>query len=137
MIFPNYRQKLMRGIEWGLLYNEYVNNNYDPSELEKEIKILLKDDDVTKQKGIYEYLLSGKTKEKVLSIRAFTENEKQTLYERQGGICPICKAKGENKVWRIEEMQADHIVPWSRGGHTVLENGQMLCKKHNLEKSDK
>ena len=44
-------------------------------------------------KGVYEYLLSGKTKEKALSIRAFTENEKRTMYERQKGICPMCKAQ--------------------------------------------
>ncbi len=134
--FPKYRSKLMKGLEWGLLYNEYGGNNYDPNQLENEIKALLKDDDVTRQKGVYEYLLSGKTNEKALSIRAFSENEKQTMYERQNGICPMCAAEGKQKVWDISEMEADHITPWSRGGHTVIENGRMLCKHHNREKSD-
>ena len=86
--------------------------------------------------GVYEYLLSGKTKEKVLSIRAFTDNEKRTMYERQNGICPMCAAEGKTKHWEIEEMHADHKIPWSRGGHTTLDNGQMLCRDHNLQKSD-
>ena len=136
LTFPKYRTKLMKGLNWGVLYNEYRNNIYDPNELEKEISRLLQDDDITKQKGIYEYLLSGKTKEKALSIRTFTDNEKTTMYERQQGVCPMCKAEGKNVKWELEEMHADHILPWSKGGHTTLENGQMLCREHNLEKSD-
>lgn len=136
LTFPTYRAKLMKGLDWGLLYNQYGGNVYDPNELEAEIKKLLQDDDVTKQKGVYEYLLSGKTKEKVLSIRAFTDNEKRTMYERQNGICPMCAAEGKTKHWEIEEMHADHKIPWSRGGHTTLDNGQMLCRDHNLQKSD-
>lgn len=136
LTFPKYRGKLMKGLNWGVLYNEYGNNIYDPNELEKEINLLLQDDDITKQKGIYEYLLSGKSKEKVLSIRAFTDNEKRTLYERQHGFCPMCKAEGKDIKWDFEDMHADHKIPWSKGGHTTLENGQMLCRDHNLEKSD-
>ena len=136
LTFPKYRAKLMKGLNWGILYNEYGNNIYDPNELESEINRLLQDDDITKQKGIYEYLLSGKTKEKALSIRAFTDNEKMTMYERQKGICPMCKAEGKDIVWAFEDMHADHKTPWCRGGHTTLDNGQMLCRDHNLEKSD-
>ncbi len=136
LTFPKYRGKLMKGLEWGLLYNEYGKNVYDPNSLEADIVELLKDDDVTKQKGVYEYLLSGKKKEKTLSIRQFTENERRTLYERQSGICPMCQADGKDKHYEIEDMHADHIIPWSRGGHTTLDNGQMLCREHNLQKSD-
>ena len=136
LTFPKYRAKLMKGLEWGLFYNKYGNHVYDPNALEAEIAELLKDDDVTKQKGVYEYLLSGKANEKALSIRQFTENERRTLYERQGGVCPMCKAEGSDRHWEIEEMHADHIIPWSKGGHTSLENGQMLCRDHNLQKSN-
>ena len=136
LTFPKYRAKLMKGLEWGLLYNEYGKKVYDPNALESDIVELLKDDDITKQKGVYEYLLSGKTKERALSIRQFTENERRTLYERQGGVCPMCKAEGKDKHWEIEEMHADHITPWSKGGHTTLDNGQMLCAECNRRKSD-
>lgn len=137
LTFPKYRAKQMKGLQWGLLYNEYGKSIYDPSALEAEITELLKDDDISNQKGIYEYLLSGKTKEKVLSIRQFSENQRRIMYERQGGICPMCKREKKSKQWAIEEMHADHIIPWSRGGHTTLANGQMLCREHNLIKSDR
>ena len=63
-------------------------------------------------------------------------NEKMTMYERQKGICPMCKAEGKDVVWAFEDMHADHQIPWCKGGHTTLDNGQMLCREHNLEKSD-
>ena len=93
------------------------------------------DDDVTNKKGIYTYVLTGE--EKNLSIRAFSDSMKRQIYERQGGICPMCAAEGITKMWSIEEMHADHIIPWSKGGHTTLDNGQMLCRDHNLMKSNK
>ena len=40
LTFPNYRAKLMKGLEWGLLYNEYSEQSYDPNELETAIKAL-------------------------------------------------------------------------------------------------
>lgn len=134
--FPNYR-KLMRGIEWGLLFNDFGFRTYDPEELEKQISELLLDEDVTRQKGIYEYVLSGKTREKALSIRQFSENDRRRMYERQQGICPLCEKEGKGVRLELSEMHADHKIPWSRGGHTTLENGWLLCRRHNLEKSDK
>lgn len=34
------------------------------------------------------------------------------------------------------ELHIDHIIPWSKGGETVMENLQTLCAKCNLGKSD-
>ena len=42
----------------------------------------------------------------------------------------------ELKHFAIEEMQADHIMPWAKGGKTVAENCQMLCADCNRRKSD-
>ena len=42
----------------------------------------------------------------------------------------------ELKRFAIEEMQADHITPWAKGGKTVAENCQMLCADCNRRKSD-
>lgn len=45
--------------------------------------------------------------------------------------------KEKNQHFEYEEMQGDHIVPWSKGGRTIDENLQMLCQKCNNEKSSK
>lgn len=127
--FPHYRNE-MKGIDWGSLYNHYKDTSYDADELEKQIKQLMIDDDVTKKKGIYPYLLTGK--EKHLNIRAFTEQMKRQAYEMQEGICPVCKQK-----YQLSEMEADHITPWHEGGKTNAQNCQMLCREDNRRKSGK
>ncbi len=134
-IFPVYRKE-MKGLAWGLLYNAYGDKTFNPQELEAKIQKLMQDDDITKRSGIYEYLLSGN--EKFLNIRAFTENEKRQVYERQKGICPLCALEKREKThYDISEMEADHITPWCEGGKTNTDNCQMLCKEHNRRKSDK
>lgn len=128
-VFPNYRKE-MKGIEWGELYDQYKNQNFDSKKLEEEIKSLMIDDDVTKKRGIYWYVLTGK--EKYLNIRSFTDNQKREAYERQNGICAVCKEHFE-----LAEMEADHITPWYEGGKTSTENCQMLCREDNRRKSGK
>lgn len=67
-----------------------------------------------------------------LDIRAFDDNMKREVYERQNGICTIC-----GKHFKIEQMEADNITPWRNGGRTVAENCQMLCRECNRRKSGK
>lgn len=126
-LFPNYRKE-MKGIDWGILYNEYKDQSYNSDKLEIQVKELMMDDDVTKKSGIYSYLITGK--EKYLSIRSFTDNQKREAYEKQNGICPNCKEHFE-----INEMEADHITPWHDGGKTTSDNCQMLCRECNRRKS--
>jgi 5-methylcytosine-specific restriction endonuclease McrA len=87
----------------------------------------MEDEDVIKPSGIYEYLLDGQ--EKHLNIRVFTKKIIRATYEKQQGICPIC-----NKHFKLNEMHADYINPWSKGGHTTQDNCQMLCRDCNLRK---
>ena len=126
--FTNYRKE-MKGIDWGTLYNKFNGLMIDTMNLENEIKDLMMDDDVTNNKGIYPYVLTRD--EKYLSLRAFTESQKRTIYEKQKGICTRC-----NNYFEIDDMEADHITPWSKGGKTILENCQMLCKDCNRKKSN-
>lgn len=128
-IFPIYRAKLMKGLPWGELFNRYHEKFWDKDELEKKISDLIDDEEVTNPKGIYPYVLTGH--EKYLSLRAFTPKQAQVAYKKQKGICKICKHKFD-----IEEMEADHIIPWSQGGKTEQDNCQMLCRKCNRTKSD-
>ncbi|MBO7635629.1 MAG: HNH endonuclease [Paludibacteraceae bacterium] len=74
----------------------------------------------------------GDRDEHHLGIRAFDDNTKREVYERQQGICKIC-----GKHFDIEQMEADHITPWKEGGRTIAENCQMLCRECNRRKSDK
>lgn len=127
--FPHFRKE-MKGLKWGRLYNKYGNKPVDPAQLEKEIIRLMMDDDVTKKSGVYEYLLSYN--EKFLSIRTFTDSQKRAAYERQKGICKICK-----KYFEFDQMEGDHIKPWCEGGKTEANNLQMLCKDCNRSKSNK
>lgn len=128
-VFPKYRRE-MKGIEWGILYNDFKDQKYDPKILEQEVSKLMEDDDVGNKKGIYIFVLTRK--EKFLNIRAFSPNQKREAYERQKGICPVCKEHFE-----IEQMEGDHITPWHEGGKTSAENCQMLCKEDNRRKSGK
>ena len=125
--FMNYRKE-MKDVAWGKLYNENKNRKFDSKKLEKEIAKLMEDEDVTNKKGIYSYILTRE--EKHLNIRAFNSKQKREAYEKQKGICPVCKEHFE-----IEEMQADHIKPWHEGGKTSADNCQMLCKDDNRRKS--
>ena len=128
--YTNKRKKLMKGVPWGKLYNEFKNDTLNPIKIEKEIYKLILDDDVTNKKGIYSYVLTRN--EKFLSIRAFTDAIKQKVYEMQKGLCLNCKEE-----FPMSEMEADHITPWHAGGKTLEENCQLLCKKDNREKSGK
>lgn len=128
--FTTKRTKFMRGIDWGVLYNKFKDEVYDTKAIEKETAKLILDDDVTKKSGIYPYILTRK--EKYLSIRAFTDAIKQKVYEKQKGICVVCKEHFE-----LSEMEADHITPWHEGGKTDEDNCQMLCKECNRRKSGK
>ena len=41
------------------------------------------------------------------------------------------------KIWKLAEMDADHVTAWSKGGATYTKNFQMLCKTHNRAKGNK
>ena len=124
------RKQFMKNVDWGSLYNEYKDVQMDTDKIEEETTKMLLDDDVTKKSGIYPYILTRN--EKYLSIRAFTENMKQKVYEVQKGKCVICKEQFD-----LSEMEADHVTPWHDGGKTLEENCQLLCKEDNRRKSGK
>ena len=135
LTFVKYRKE-MKGVHWGVLYDEFHEQTFDTAQLEQRIAVLMADDDVTNKKGIYHYILTGR--ERFLNIRAFTESQKRQAYERQGGSCPHCVAEHREKThFEIFEMEGDHIVPWCEGGKTTNENCQMLCKEHNRLKSNR
>lgn len=122
-VFKVYRKE-MKGLEWGKLYDLYHGNTYDADEIETKVASLMADEDVTKKKGIYEYVFSGDSTK--LSIRAFSEKDKRVMYEKQHGKCPI-----DGKHYEISEMDAHHITAWQAGGKTEIGNCVMLAKKNH------
>lgn len=132
-VFSTYRRE-MKGIQWGPLYDEYKNllidDEFDSDEMEKKVKKLMADEDIKNKKGIYQYVLDGNQKH--LNLRTFDSRQKRVAFEAQNGICAICQEEFD-----IKEMEADHVIPWSKGGQTIQENCQMLCRSCNRTKSNK
>ena len=126
-LFPVYRKE-MKTIEWGFYYNKYKKYQYDSDKLEEEIVSLLVDDDVKTIAGIYKYIFERN--EKYLNLRSFDRSDALAVYHLQKGVCPIC---GDS--FNFEQMEADHIIPWSKGGKTTRENCQLLCRHCNRTKS--
>lgn len=128
--FTKVYKKEMKGVEWGLLYNKYKDTTLTATAIGEEVARLMKDSDVQRKSGIFEYVFDHD--EHHLGIRAFDDNTKREIYEKQGGICKIC-----GRPFDIEQMEADHITPWVEGGRTIAANCQMLCRDCNRRKSSK
>lgn len=137
----------MRGLNWGELYEKYHNNSYSSKEISQRVRELQGDYFVKNKKGIYEYVLSGENEEfrKNLNIRIFDEPMKKEKYKIQTeeakkknvSNCPLCALGGSNKIWKLSEMDADHVTAWSKGGATDRDNCQMLCVTHNRVKGNR
>ncbi|MFE2657984.1 HNH endonuclease family protein [Brevibacterium sp. NPDC059310] len=147
-VFIRSPDKEMRGLEWGRLYEQHHTSSYSQTKLDDRINELRSDDAVRSPKGIYEYLLDGETKPQLLSIRLFDDKDKRVAYERQTtkaksigeSNCPLCTIAGDSnkaKIYMQNEMDADHVTAWSKGGSTSLANLTMLCKTHNRVKGNR
>lgn len=147
-VFAGPVAKEMRGLEWGRLYETFHCNSYDPRQLEAEVTRLREDLAVKSPKGIYEYLLGGGKHPELLSLRVFDDSTKRVVYQRQtvkakaegASNCPICAGGNNNnkiRIYQQDEMDADHVTAWSKGGATDPENCEMLCITHNRAKGNK
>ncbi|GIP49002.1 hypothetical protein J53TS2_25930 [Paenibacillus sp. J53TS2] len=138
----------MRGLEWGRLYEKYHNQAYNPKSVSDQLKKLYGDPYIKNRKGIFEYILGGSQDTKLLEVRVFDEATKRSIYTMQTNEaesegksnCPLCAMghdSNKTKIWKLSEMDADHVTAWSKGGATSAENCQMLCKTHNRAKGNK
>ena len=138
----------MCGLEWGRLYDAYHKTAYNPSKVSERVRELYDDPFIKNHKGIFEYILGGEKDTKLLDVRIFDEAVKRRVYNKQTaeakekGIsnCPLCAVGHEankDKIYALNEMDADHVSAWSKGGATTEENCQMLCKTHNRAKGNR
>lgn len=138
----------VRGLDWGRLYYEYHNNPYNKNEVTKRVEELLEDTQVSDKRGIFEYILGGEQNKALLNVRVFDEKTKKAVYKKQTdeakakGIsnCPLCAeghANNATRIYKLNEMDADHVTAWSKGGSTDISNCQMLCKTHNRAKGNR
>ncbi len=138
----------MKGLEWGKFYELYHKNSYNPADVSKKLKELYADYFVKNRKGVYEYILGGCTQPQLLDIRMFDEPTKKAVFAKQTadaeskGIsnCPLCAIGNDSnktRIYKLNEMDADHVSAWSKGGSTDISNCQMLCKTHNRAKGNK
>lgn len=146
-VFPLVENE-MRGLPWGELYGKYHTRPYNPAYMKQRVAELYADPYVKNRRGVFEFLLGGETDTKLLDIRIFDEATKRTVYARQTeqgkavgkSNCPFCAIGHDanaNKIWKLNEMDADHVTAWSKGGATDILNCQMLCKHHNRAKGNR
>lgn len=138
----------MKGLEWGRLYETYRKQPYNSKSVSNEVKKLYADPYIKTRKGIFEFILGGSTDTKLLEVRVFDEATKKTVYtiqttkaeEKNISNCSYC-ANGHDsnkiKIWKIVDMDADHVTAWSKGGATDIKNCEMLCKMHNRSKGNR
>lgn len=120
-------RKIMKGLDWALLYDKYGTQTLDTAALAQRISTLMRDSEIQRPGGIIPYVLTGD--EHHLDLRAFPEDIKLSAWERQAHRCKLC-----GKEYDLEFMEGDHITPWRDGGRTVQENCQMLCRECNRRK---
>lgn len=141
-------EKEMCGLEWGKLYETYHNQAYSTDNVDEKVKELYGDPYIKNRKGIFEYILGGCKDHKLLNVRVFDEATKRMVYAKQTKAaetvghsnCPLCALgdnNNKNRIWKLSEMDADHVTAWSKGGATDINNCEMLCATHNRAKGNK
>lgn len=138
----------MRGLEWDRMYRKYGDKSYNPEEVTKQVKDLYTSYEVRRKKGIFEYILGGMEDPSLLEIRIFEPSTIKTAYAQQTakaeekGVsnCPICASGNNNnkdRIYKLSEMDADHVTAWINGGKTDISNCEMLCITHNRAKGNR
>ena len=83
-----------------------------------------------------------------MDVRVFDDATKQAAYAKQTQAakakgksnCPLCAIghdANKSRIYKFDEMDADHVAAWSKGGESSAKNCQMLCTTHNRAKGNK
>jgi hypothetical protein len=140
-------EKEMCGQDWGNLYVQHKDTPYDPAAVAIRVKALYSDPCVKNRRGIFPYILGREIDKNLLDIRVFEEGTKRVAYGQQTKLaeaqdhsncsyCAMSSGSNAKKIWKLTEMEADHVTAWSKGGATTADNCEMLCKSHNRAKGN-
>lgn len=142
-------------INWGRLYDIYAAMPRDNDWLKTRIDELKNDDYISDSKNIIEYALYESTLKKgckpdanmirLLNVRLFNTTIANMQYKKQTDAahktgesnCPLCAMGHKTTIYKLGQMDADHVTAWSKGGTTDASNCVMLCKTHNRAKGNK
>jgi len=141
-------KKEMQGLEWGKFYEQYHSQSYNPETVSADVRRLYGDPYITRKRGIFEFILGGKQDLKVLEVRVFDDATKHSVYEKQTSAaeaegesnCPLCAIghdANKSRTYKLNEMDADHVAAWSKGGGSSADNCEMLCITHNRAKGNR
>jgi hypothetical protein len=109
--------------EW-VSYREKISHSTDAAEsIRSRMEFLLRD--------LLEHFPSLSRKD---NQRGFTHIQKLAIFRRDKGVCQVkLKCAGVKITW--DDWHADHKIPWSKGGKTTVENGQVSCTACNLSQA--
>ena len=147
-VFIRSPDKEMQGLDWGRLYEEHHSKPYNATAIESRLAELRNDDAVHSSRGIYEFLLGGQKQTQLLDVRLFDVKTKRLAYQNQTStaeaagksncsLCAVGHSANASRIWTINEMDADHVSAWSKGGSTDISNCEMLCVTHNRAKGNR
>ena len=138
----------MRGQRWGQLYRTYHGKGFSKGAFNERLEELLDDPYVQDKRGVIEFLLGDEQDARLINVRVFDETTKRKVYKRQTdeakasgtSNCPLCAVGHDanaKRIYKLSEMDADHVTAWSRKGETAEDNCQMLCRTHNRAKGNR
>ncbi len=89
-------------------------------------------DKLKKRFRIYMDMLESIIGDPSYSQRNFSFSVKQDLFNAK----PYCAISGQ-QILAIEDSEVDHIIPYSKGGKTEINNAQLVLRYFNRAKKDK
>jgi hypothetical protein len=133
--------------DWFLEFEQYRRDQEQLPEEDSDTEIVSYHDKISHSTDAFDSLdsrntyLTRKLFEKVPNLeqkddqRIFDQEQRLAIYRRDKGLCQLrIKCDGIKCDW--DNWHADHIIPWSHGGKTTVENGQVACSICNISKGN-